>query len=83
MLEYKIDVISELKKCHITGTTAKKCGVFSQETMRKFRTGDTRITLEILNRLCCVLKMQPSDIIKYVETEEDRDKILSKIRDCV
>lgn len=79
MLSYKIDVIKELKNVGINTTTAKKSGVFGQETMRKFRNGDTSISLENLNRLCCVLEMQPRDIIKYVETEEDRKKIISKI----
>lgn len=79
MLQYKIDIIKELSKIGINTTTAKKSGVFGQDTMRKFRNGDTKISLEILNRLCCVLEMQPRDIIKYVETDEDREKIISKI----
>ncbi|MFG6394317.1 MAG: helix-turn-helix transcriptional regulator [Lachnospiraceae bacterium] len=79
MLQYKIDVISELAKVGINTTTAKKSGIFGQDTMRKFRNGDTKISLEVLNRLCCVLEMQPRDIIKFVETEEDREKIISKI----
>lgn len=81
MLQYKIDIISALKKVGINTTTAKKSGIFSQGTMRKFSTGDTSISLEILNRLCCVLKMEPMDIIKFTETEEDRKKIISKICD--
>lgn len=79
MLQYKIDIIQELAKNGINTTTAKKSGIFGQDTMRKFRNGDTRISLEILNRLCCVLEMQPRDIIKFVETAEDREKIISKI----
>lgn len=79
MLQYKIDVISELAKVGINTTAARKSGIFGQDTMRKFRNGDTRISLEVLNRLCCVLEMQPRDIIKYVETDEDREKIISKI----
>ena len=75
MLQYKIDVISELTKVGINTTTAKKTGIFGQDTMRKFRNGDTKISLEVLNRLCCVLEMQPRDIIKFVETNEDREKI--------
>lgn len=81
MLQYKIDVISELTKVGINTTTAKKTGIFGQDTMRKFRNGDTKISLEVLNRLCCVLEMQPRDIIKFVETNEDREKIISKICD--
>lgn len=79
MLEYKIDVIAELAKIGINTTTAKKSGIFGQDTMRKFRNGDTKISLEVLNRLCCILEMQPRDIIKFVETDEDRKKTISKI----
>ena len=66
MIQYKIDVIKELKNVGITTTTAKKTGVFGQATMKKFRDGDTSISLDNLNRLCAVLEMQPRDIIKYV-----------------
>lgn len=79
MLQYKIDIISELAKVGINTTTAKKSGIFGQDTMRKFRNWDTKISLEILNRLCCILEMQPRDIIKFVETDDDREKIISKI----
>lgn len=79
MIEYKIDVIKELAKVGMNTTKAKESGVFSQATMKKFRDGDTSISLDNLNRLCCVLEMQPRDIIKYIETDEDRDKIISKI----
>lgn len=79
MIKYKIDIISELARVGINTTTAKKSGVFGQDTMRKFRNGDTKISLEVLNRLCCVLEMQPRDIIKFVETDEDREEIISKI----
>ena len=79
MLQYKIDIIKELSKVGINTTTAKKSGIFGQDTMKKFRNGDTKISLEILNRLCAVLEMQPRDILKYVETDDDREKIISKI----
>lgn len=48
--------------------------------MKKFKNSDTSITLDNLNRLCAVLEMQPRDIIKYVETEEDREKYLLKMK---
>lgn len=81
MIEYKIDIIKELNRIGINTTKAKETGIFGQDTMRKFKEGDTRISLEVLNRLCCVLEMQPRDILKYVETENDREKIISKIYD--
>lgn len=79
MLEYKINVIKELENVGVNTTVARKTGVFGQETMRKFRNKDTSISLDNLNRLCCILEMQPRDIIKYVETDYDREKIVSKI----
>lgn len=81
MIEYKIDIIEELKKIGINTTRAKETGIFGQDTMRKFRNKDTKISLEVLNRLCCILEMQPRDIIKYIETGDDREKIISKICD--
>ena len=81
MLEYKIDVIEELKKVGINTTVARKTGVFSQSTMLKFRMRDTRLNLEVLNRLCCVLEMQPRDIFKFVETDDDRKNILDKVHE--
>lgn len=79
MLQYKIDIISALNQVGINTTTAKKSGIFGQDTMRKFKNGDTNISLEVLNRLCCVLEMQPRDIIKFVETEKDKKEIISKM----
>lgn len=81
MLEYKINVIAELNRIGINTTTAKENKVFAQATMKKFKEKDTNISLDNLNRLCCVLEMQPRDIIKFIETDEDREKILSKISD--
>lgn len=74
MLQYKIDVIKALESRGINATTAKNTGIFGQDTMTKFKNGNTNISLLILNRLCAVLKMQPGDIIAFVETEEDRNK---------
>lgn len=79
MLVYKIDVIKALAEVGINTTKARNTGIFGQETMKKFKNGDTKISLDNLNRLCAVLEMQPRDIIKYVETDEDRKKYISKI----
>ncbi len=79
MLVYKIDVIKALSDVGINTTVARNTGIFGQETMKKFKNKDTKISLDNLNRLCAVLEMQPRDIIKYVETDEDRKKYISKI----
>lgn len=81
MLKYKIDVMKELMDVGINMSVAKNTGVFAQGTMTKFKNGSTDISLNNLNRLCCILEMQPRDILKYVETDDDRENILSKLSD--
>ena len=78
MLEYKIDIIEELEKI---GVKARETGIFGQSTMKKFKNKDTSISLDNLNRLCAILEMQPRDIIKYIETDNDRKNYISKISD--
>ena len=81
MIEYRIDVIEELSKHGINTYTAKKTGIFGQETMKKFKNRDTSISLDNLNRLCCILEMQPKDIIGYVDTEtEKEERFLSRFK---
>ena len=64
MLQYKIDVIKELSRVGIKYNNGRRKAEFlGQDTMRKFRIGDTKISLEVLNRLCAVLEMQPRDIL--------------------
>lgn len=81
MIQYKIDVIEELRKIGINTTVAKRTGCFSQDTMGKFKRGNTAISIAALNRLCCILEMQPRDILKFVETDEDRECILQVLEE--
>ena len=76
MIQYQIDGIEELRKVGINTTVAKRTGVFSQATMRRFKEKNTAISVGALNRLCCILEMQPRDILKFVETDQDREQIL-------
>lgn len=80
MITYKIDVMKALSDAGFNGTQARQTGIFSQSTMRKFKEGDTGITVENLNRLCCILEMQPRDILKFTETDEDREQILKFLK---
>lgn len=79
MIVYKIDVIAELEKIGVNTNTVKKTGIFAQSVMRKFRENDTNISLQSLNRLCAILEMQPRDIIKFIETDQDRHDFISPI----
>ncbi len=83
MIKYKIDVYEKLMELGINTTAAKNTGVFSQSVMQKFKDGDTSVTVDCINKLCSVLKLSPSDILEYQETEKDctmRDKAFSGVR---
>lgn len=78
MIVYKIDVLKELNKIGITSTNAKTTGILPQSFFTKIKRGDTSISLDTLNRLCTLLEMQPRDIIKFIETEQDRAEIIAR-----
>lgn len=83
MIKYKIDVYEKLMELGINTTAAKNSSVFSQSVMQKFKDGDTSVTIDCINKLCSVLKLSPSDILEYVETEKDcstRNKALSGVK---
>ena len=42
-----------------------------QGNLMRFRKGDANIDAETLNQLCCILELQPKDIIRYKEEPED------------
>lgn len=71
LLQYKIDVMQQLKEVGITFTSCRENKVFSQGTLMRFRKGNANIDAETLNRLCCILELQPKDIIRYKEEPED------------
>lgn len=79
MIKYKFDVYKKLNEIGINTTVARETGVFGQSTMKKLKEGDTAVSMEVINRLCCVLEIQPRDLIRYVETEEDTENIYKKI----
>lgn len=76
MLQYKIDVLEALKEVGVTFSSCRKSKIFSQATLSRFCKGDASIDAETLNRLCCILELQPRDLIRY--TEEPADTALYK-----
>lgn len=74
MLKYKINVADALKRANFNTYKAKTSGILSQDTLKKLKNEDTKISLEALNRLCIILDMDIKDIIKYEEDEEEKKK---------
>lgn len=68
-LQYKIDVISQLKNNGVSTYSILKNKYFSQSTVTKFNQRDTNISLKNIEVLCKLLNCQPGDILEYVEDD--------------
>lgn len=74
MIRYKINIAAALERKGFNTYKAKTTKILSQDTLKKIKKGDTSISLESINRICMLLDMQPSELIEYVEDEEEKKK---------
>lgn len=70
-LQYKIDVLDELKSNGYTAYRLRKEKLLSESTIQKLRTG-SGISWENIETLCDLLSCQPGHILEYIQkkTEE-------------
>lgn len=64
MFRYKIKILNELKKAGYNTTRLKEEGLLSQSTIQDLRKGRMVGTLATLDKICCLLEMQPGDLIE-------------------
>lgn len=74
MLKFKINVADALERVGFTTYKAKTSGILSQDTLKKLKNEDTRVSLEALNRLCIILDMELKDLITYIPDDEEKQK---------
>ncbi|MBQ9732892.1 MAG: helix-turn-helix domain-containing protein [Clostridia bacterium] len=68
-LKYKINVLAALKEKGYNTNRIRIEGLLSQSTLQKLREGKG-ISWDNLERICKLLECQPSELIEYVEEEE-------------
>lgn len=73
MIRYKINVFDELKKKGYNQTRIQREKLLPAQTAQNIKAGKS-ITLETLNKICIMLKMQPGDIIEVISTDEEKIK---------
>ena len=66
MLQYKMNVLQELKNTGYSTYRIRAEKILSEGTMQRLRTGSTAITVESLGILCNILRCQPGDILEWV-----------------
>ena len=77
MLKFKIDVLQALKDRGITSYRIRKDKIISEDTQTAIRNNIVKFNAKTLDILCCVLELQPGDILEYVpdisENKSDTD----------
>lgn len=83
MLKFKINVSDAFERVGFGVYDAKKTGFISQDTLKKLRAEDTRVSLAALNKLCILLDMELKDVVTWEMDEaeaEERAKIIGDIK---
>ena len=62
MIYYKFDVVQALKDRGYNQTKIQREKLLPGGTIQNLKAGKS-ITLETLNKICCMLRMQPGDIV--------------------
>ena len=71
-IRYKIDVLSALSAAGFTSYKLRKEKIMGESTRTKIRAGGLPSWHE-LNTICKLLKVQPGDIIEYVDDQPDAE----------
>ena len=69
MLEFKIDIMSELSKKGYNTNVIREKNLIGQKTLYDIKAGKVP-GIKTINALCCLLDRQPGSIIKYVPDEK-------------
>lgn len=70
-IEYKIDILSELKAAGYSTYRLRKEKLLGEATMQKIRRSEL-VSWENIATICRLLQCQPGNIIEYVEDNEAR-----------
>lgn len=63
-IQYKIDVLAELKKKGYSTYRLRKERIFGEATIQKIRTREL-VSWDNISTICRLLECQPGDIVEY------------------
>lgn len=73
MVVYKINILQELKKKGYNQTRIQREHLLSIQTIQNIKAGKP-ISLDTLNKICIMTKLQPGDILEVIPTDEEKIK---------
>lgn len=69
-LQYKINVLSALKKAGYTTYRIRKEKILSESTVQKLR-NNKPVSWENIELLCNLLNCQPGDLLEFIEDNQE------------
>ena len=73
MVKYKIDVFAVMKEKGFNQTRIQHENLLPKQTIANIKAGKS-ITLETLNKICLMCRLQPGDVIEVIPTDEEKIK---------
>lgn len=70
MLKFKVDIIKLLKENGYNPARVRKERLIGEKTMQDMKSGIVP-GAKTIDTLCRILEMQPGNLLKYVENDED------------
>ncbi len=69
-IQYKIDIMAELKQKGYSSTRIREEKLIGQSYLQQIRHGEL-VSWKIMNKLCSLLDCQPGDLIEYVKDGQE------------
>ncbi len=71
MIQYKIDVVEELKKRGYNTGRLRREKIIPGQTLTNLMAGKM-VNMDTLSKICVMLRCQPGDVIESVITDEEK-----------
>ena len=69
-IQYKIDIMNELKKAGFTSTKIREEKLIGQSYLQQIRHGEL-VSWKTIDTICTLLDCQPGDLVEYVREPKE------------
>ena len=69
-IQYKIDIMNELKKAGFTSTKIREEKLIGQSYLQQIRHGEL-VSWKTIDTICALLDCQPGDLVEYVKEPKE------------
>lgn len=69
-IQYKIDIMNELKKAGFTSTKIREEKLIGQSYLQQIRHGEL-VSWKTIDTICTLLDCQPGDLLEYVKEPKE------------